>query len=151
MNEINDKGTKKIFSRIGVALCVIFLVSTVMQVVWVYGLGQLPGIGAWLTESSWGMWLGTFVPMYLIGVPVGLLIFKGIPGEAPQENKLGVGDFFVYLLISFFLMYAGNIIGGNVYDYLFPLLMSAAIYLALVMFFTYLVGKLERRLRTSER
>jgi len=29
--------------------------------------------------------------------------------------------------------------------------MSAAIYLALVMFFTYLVGKLERRLRTSER
>jgi len=47
--------------------------------------------------------------------------------------------------------YAGNIIGGNVYDYLFPLLMSAMIYLALVMFFTYLVGKLERRLRTSER
>jgi His/Glu/Gln/Arg/opine family amino acid ABC transporter permease subunit len=49
------------------------------------------------------------------------------------------------------ITYAGNIIGGNVYDYLFPLLMSAMIYLALVMFFTYLVGKLERRLRTSER
>ena len=49
------------------------------------------------------------------------------------------------------ITYAGNIIGGNVYDYLFPLLMSAAIYLALVMFFTYLVDKLERRLRTSER
>ena len=47
--------------------------------------------------------------------------------------------------------YAGNIIGGNVYDYLFPLLMSALIYLILVMFFTYLVGRLERRLRTSER
>ena len=49
------------------------------------------------------------------------------------------------------ITYAGNIVGGNVYDYLFPLLMSAMIYLALVMFFTYLVGKLERRLRTSER
>ena len=49
------------------------------------------------------------------------------------------------------ITYAGNIIGGNVYDYLFPLLMSAMIYLALVMFFTYLVGKLERRLRSSER
>ena len=47
--------------------------------------------------------------------------------------------------------YAGNIIGGNVYDYLFPLLMSAIIYLIQVMFFTYLVGRLERRLRTSER
>ena len=49
------------------------------------------------------------------------------------------------------LTYAGNVIGGNSYDYLFPLLMTAVIYLAMVMFFTYLVGKLERRLRTSER
>ena len=49
------------------------------------------------------------------------------------------------------LTYAGNIIGGNSYDYLFPLLMTALIYLALVMFFTYLVNKLERRLRNSER
>ena len=47
--------------------------------------------------------------------------------------------------------YAGNIIGGNCYDYLFPLLMSALIYLILVMFFTFLVGRLERRLRSSER
>lgn len=113
MNEINEKETRKVFSRIGVALCVIFLVTTVVQAVWVYGLGQIPGIGNWLTGSSWGMWLGTFVPMYLIGVPVGLLILKGIPGEAPQENKLGGGDFVVFLLISFFLMYAGNIIGNT--------------------------------------
>ena len=49
------------------------------------------------------------------------------------------------------LTYAGNVIGGNSYDYLFPLLMTAVIYLALVMFFTHLVGKLERRLRNSER
>ena len=49
------------------------------------------------------------------------------------------------------LTYAGNVIGGNAYDYLFPLLLTAAIYLAMVMFFTFLVGKLERRLRNSER
>ena len=49
------------------------------------------------------------------------------------------------------LTYAGNIIGGNSYDYLFPLLMTALIYLAMVMFFSYLVSKLERRLRNSER
>lgn len=49
------------------------------------------------------------------------------------------------------LTYAGMIVGGNSYDYLFPLLLSALIYLALVMFFTFLVGKLERRLRNSER
>ena len=49
------------------------------------------------------------------------------------------------------LTYAGNVIGGNSYDYLFPLILTALIYLALVMFFTFLVGKLERRLRNSER
>ena len=49
------------------------------------------------------------------------------------------------------LTYAGNVIGGNSYDYLFPLILTALIYLALVMFFTFLVEKLERRLRNSER
>ena len=49
------------------------------------------------------------------------------------------------------LTYAGNIVSGNAYDYLFPLLLTAIIYLAMVMFFTFLVGKLERRLRNSER
>lgn len=49
------------------------------------------------------------------------------------------------------LTYAGNVIGGNAYDYLFPLLLTAIMYLAMVMLFTFLVGKLERRLRNSER
>ena len=47
--------------------------------------------------------------------------------------------------------YAGNIVGGNTYEYLYPLLLAAAIYLIMVMFFSYLVGRLERRLRNSER
>ena len=49
------------------------------------------------------------------------------------------------------LTYSANTIGGTTYEYLFPLLLAAVIYLIMVMFFTSLVGKLERRLRTSER
>ena len=49
------------------------------------------------------------------------------------------------------LTYAANTVGGTTYEYLFPLLLAAVIYLIMVMFFTALVGKLERRLRTSER
>jgi len=49
------------------------------------------------------------------------------------------------------LTYSANTVGGTTYEYLFPLLLAAVIYLILVMFFTALVGKLERRLRTSER
>ena len=44
-----------------------------------------------------------------------------------------------------------NIIRGITYQSFWPLLAIAAIYLVLVMFFTWLVGILERRLRNSER
>lgn len=46
---------------------------------------------------------------------------------------------------------AGNTIAGRTYSYYIPLLMVALIYLVLVMILTSLVGKLERRLRKSER
>ena len=45
----------------------------------------------------------------------------------------------------------GEIIRGSTFEAFMPLLAVAAIYLVLVMFFTWLVGKLERRLRSSER
>ena len=44
-----------------------------------------------------------------------------------------------------------NIIRGITYQSFWPLLSIAAIYLIMVMFFTWLVGILERRLRKSER
>lgn len=113
MTEISssEKGTRKAFSRIGIALCAIFLVSSLLQVVWFQVLDLIPGMPDWFTTSSWGIWMGTFIPMYLIGIPVGLLIVKGVPGETPEENRLGSKDFFKFLLIAFFLMYAGNILG----------------------------------------
>ena len=42
-----------------------------------------------------------------------------------------------------------NIIRGITYQSFMPLIAAALIYLAMVMFFSWLVGKLERRLRTS--
>jgi len=45
----------------------------------------------------------------------------------------------------------GDIIRSQTYSALMPLLAVAAIYLVLVCFLTSLVGKLERRLRSSER
>lgn len=45
----------------------------------------------------------------------------------------------------------GDIIRSQTYEALLPLLAVAVIYLILVCFLTYLVGKLERRLRNNER
>lgn len=44
----------------------------------------------------------------------------------------------------------GDIIRGVTFEALLPLLAVAAIYLAIVMFFTWVMGKLERRLRESD-
>lgn len=49
------------------------------------------------------------------------------------------------------LTMGGNTIRSVTYSAFLPLIAVALIYLAMVMFFTWLVGKLERRLRNSER
>ena len=45
----------------------------------------------------------------------------------------------------------GDVIRGRTFSAFMPLIVVAAIYLALVIFFSWLVGKLERRLRSNER
>ena len=46
---------------------------------------------------------------------------------------------------------AGNVIAGRTFSYFIPLITVAIIYLVVVVVLTWLVGKLERRLRKSER
>jgi len=46
---------------------------------------------------------------------------------------------------------AGNIIAGRTFNYVLPLGLVALIYLVTVMILTWLVGRLERRLRKSDR
>ena len=45
----------------------------------------------------------------------------------------------------------GEIIRGRTFEAFMPLIAVAAVYLVMVVFFTWLVGRLERRLRNSER
>jgi ABC-type amino acid transport system permease subunit len=49
------------------------------------------------------------------------------------------------------LLYAAQGVMNRTYEAMFPLLITAVIYLILVMIFTYLLGLFERRLRQSDR
>ena len=49
------------------------------------------------------------------------------------------------------LTYGTQLISSQTYDYMFPLLSGAAIYLVIVVFLTWVFGKLERSLRKNER
>ena len=48
------------------------------------------------------------------------------------------------------LTYGGNTIAGQTYSYFMPLITVALIYLALVMSLTWVVGRVERRLRSND-
>lgn len=49
------------------------------------------------------------------------------------------------------LVYYAEAVGGKTYQYMFPYLGIAVIYLVFVMILTWLLGLLERRLRQSDR
>ena len=49
------------------------------------------------------------------------------------------------------LLYAAQAVGAKTYSVMYPYLGAAVIYLVLVMILTWLLGKLERRLRQSDR
>ncbi len=54
--------------------------------------------------------------MYIMGFPLFLLLNLGLSRTVYEKKKLGVGEFFVYLLISIFIMQAGAIISTFISD-----------------------------------
>ena len=49
------------------------------------------------------------------------------------------------------IVYVARTIGARTYEYMFPLIITAVMYLIMVLIFSWLQGKLERRLRRSDR
>lgn len=105
------KSARRAFSRCGLAMLMILVIGSVIQVVAVLLPARIWGPEHWILSTSWGLWLSTFVPLYLIAVPIGLLSFRGIPKCPPQDNRMRFTDFIILLLIGFCLMQAGNIVG----------------------------------------
>ena len=106
------KPVRKIFSRIGLAFCAILVLATALQLLWVLIPTAIWGENNWATDSSWGLWIGTFVPLYCIAIPVGLLILKKLPAQPPQDKKWKFSAFLVVFPICVFLMLTGSLIGS---------------------------------------
>lgn len=101
---------RKDYSRFGFALLAIILTATILQIglalVWNgYFRHTQPG------SLELMRWLLTMVPLYLVGIPVGLLIMRKIPVEDLPREKLSFKRFFSLLLMCFPIMYGGNYIG----------------------------------------
>ena len=87
-SRVNVNPERKTFSRIGWAFTAILVITSVLQILLVVVPVLAWGEDNFITGTSWGMWLVTFVPMYLVAVPVGLRIMKPLPHCPPQDRGL---------------------------------------------------------------
>ena len=104
----NLNEAKKHFSRLGLGTFVILGLGAVVQIL---AMGVVDTVWPQWMENSWGMWLITFAPLYLIAVPVGLLLLRKVPAKPLEKHDLKPGRYIVSAIICFFMMYAGNILG----------------------------------------
>lgn len=102
------KTAKKTYSRVGLALFGIGLISMGGQLL---ALAVLSNLQIDYSASGWAVWLITFLPIYGVGIPVGLLMMRRLPAETPWQIPLGGENFCLLLLMCFPIMYGGNIIG----------------------------------------
>ena len=107
--KVDLKKAKKVFSKIGITLCMVILVIYITQIA-ISAVLVLLKKEAFL-ETSTGMWITSIIPMYAFAFPVGLLMLHSVPRNAPEKKEITFKTFLVYVCIAFFLMNIGNYIG----------------------------------------
>ena len=110
-NLVSVEKAKSCFGRLGWALCAYAMVIVVLQLVAVAIGGVLFAMGVNVLENAWFLWAASFIPQYLVGVPLFLLILRKMPVVEQSQCKLGGGKFWALLLMCFPVMFLGNIIG----------------------------------------
>lgn len=106
-----SKSTCRAYSRVGFSLLALLagallgsiLIEAVMLVMVTLCGEQIRG--------SWWMWLVTFLPMYAIAFPIGILVLRKLPADQPEKNALTLRQFMKLLCVCFCVMYAGNYLG----------------------------------------
>ncbi len=109
---------KRDFSRLGWALLAMSVSATLMQFLLAFLFELLISSYPALMEADWLYWLMTFLPIYLVAMPLGIAMMKKIPAAAVSPAPLGAKRFAGLLLMCFPIMYGGNLL-GNLLSYLF--------------------------------
>ena len=111
--------------------------------------GGLMGVDIGQSEAGRSLGLGYFDTMRFIVVPQA---FKSVlPSLGNEFIVLFKDTALINVIGGKELVYAAKAVGSKTYDVMFPYIGIALVYLVLVMLFSWLQGKLERRLRQSDR
>lgn len=102
---------RKVFSRLGFGLTAMVVVWFLAQILW----EMVPRWVFWtdnaLRELNAWLWLGNLIPLYVFAVPVFLLILRPMQATPPEKSKVQPVRIVAVILICFFFMYAGNMLG----------------------------------------
>lgn len=111
--------------------------------------GGLMSLDPGQAEAARSLGLGYLPTMFYVVIPQA---FRAILPALSNEFIILLKDTSLITVIGGKeLVYAAQGVMGRTYEAMFPLLGTAVIYLILVMIFTWLQGKLERRLREGDR
>ena len=102
--ELRSKA-KSVFSRCGLALIVLMLASGVLQVIAGAVMNTMETVPGWL------FWLGNFLPIYAVGVPLAIVLMKQLPDYEAGPARFTGADLLRAIIICIPVMYIGNIIG----------------------------------------
>jgi len=111
--------------------------------------GGLMSVDAGQNEAGRSLGLGYIDTMRFIIIPQA---FKNIlPSLGNEFITLFKDTSLVSSIGAAEVLYYAQAVGAKTYEYMFPLVGTAVMYLVFVMLLTWLQGKLERRLRQSDR
>ena len=100
---------KQQYKNIGKIIFIFTLVVIAFQVLFIILQEYLLNIS--LDYNDILSWVVTFAPIYLIGFPLSLLMFKKLPLDKAESQKIKISQFLVYFIECVAVMYIGNIIG----------------------------------------
>ncbi len=64
-----------------------------------------------LFENRLFLWILSFVPMYGIGIPVGMLLLNRLPKDTAEQKKMSARNFLVAFIMCVPMLIVGNILG----------------------------------------
>ena len=111
---IDEAEHKSNFSRIGFGFALFTLISTVAALL-IQIITQ--AVAPEFYQTTLFLNLVSPVALYIFALPALLILLSGVEAKAPEKKPLGIGRWFLFLLVGFGVMYIGAMIGNTVMEY----------------------------------
>lgn len=108
MEQRSLTGSKKVFSKIGIALAISFLVVNLIQIILT---GVIVIINPSLLMEDWVSFVLIAVSFYLIGFPLFCFMVRQLPdGDVREMKKLSIKELVQYGFMSYAIVYVFNLL-----------------------------------------